>query len=90
MRRKDTFNTSGLILSKKLDKHQLPLYDDFYSKLKNCNPLDKEDDGFEKLLITGYSEEQILKKLGYHNKDDVPTSGAMQKKILSWQKEYTC
>ena len=46
----------------KIDKHQLPLYDDFYSKLKNCNPLDKDDD-FQKLLITGYSEEQFLKKL---------------------------
>ena len=46
----------------KLDEQQLPSYDDFYSKLKNSNPLDKEYDDFQKLLNTGIMEEQALKK----------------------------
>ena len=33
----------------KLDEQQLPPYDDFYSKLKNSNPLDKEFDDYQKL-----------------------------------------
>ena len=53
------FNTPN-----KLDKQQLPSYDDFYSKLKNSDPLDKEFDDYQKLLITGRTEEQALKKLG--------------------------
>ena len=46
----------------KLDEQQLPSYDDFYSKLKNSNPLDKKYDDFQKLLNTGIMEEQALKK----------------------------
>ena len=45
----------------KLDEQQLPSYDDFYSKLKNSNPLDKEFDDYQKLLNTGITEEQALK-----------------------------
>ena len=46
----------------KLDEQQLPSYDAFYSKLKNSNPLDKEYDYFQKLLNTGLTKEQALKK----------------------------
>ena len=46
----------------KLDEQQLPSYDDFYSKLKNSSPLDKEYDEFQKPLNTGITEEQPLKK----------------------------
>ena len=52
----------------KLDEQQLPSYDDFYSKLKNSNPLDKEYDDFQKLLKIGITEEQALKKLGLKTK----------------------
>ena len=52
----------------KLDEQQLPSYDDFYSKLKNSNPLDKEYDDFQKLLNSGLTEEQALKKLGLETK----------------------
>ena len=45
------------------DEQQLPSHDDFYSKLMTSNPLDKEYDGFQKLLNTGLTEEQALKKL---------------------------
>ena len=48
----------------KLDEQQLPSYDDFCSTLKNSNPLDKEYDGFQKLLKTGLTEEQALKNSG--------------------------
>ena len=48
----------------KPDEQQIPSYDDFYGKLKNSNPLDKEYDDFQKLLNTGITEEQALKKLG--------------------------
>ena len=47
-----------------LDEQQLPSYDDFYTKPKNSNPLDKEFDGFQKLLKTGLTEEQALKNSG--------------------------
>ena len=52
----------------KLDEQQLPSYDDFCSTLKNSNPLDKEYDVFQKLLKTGLTEEQALKKLGLETK----------------------
>ena len=52
----------------KLDEQQLPSYDDFYSKLKNSNPLDKEFDDYQKPLNTGITEEQALKKLGPKSK----------------------
>ena len=51
-----------------LDEQQLSSYDDFYSKLKNSNPLDKEYDDFQKLLTIGITEEQALKKLGLKTK----------------------
>ena len=43
----DRFDTPN-----KLDEQQLPSYDNFYSKRKNSNPLDKEYDDFQKLLNT--------------------------------------
>ena len=48
----------------KLYEQRLPSYDDFHCKLKNSNPLDEDYDDFQKLLNTGLSEEQALKKLG--------------------------
>ena len=67
--KKDTFHTSGLIfITKILDEQQLPSYDDFYSKLNYDNPLDKEYDGYRKLLNNGITEEQALKKLGLKTK----------------------
>ena len=52
----------------KLDEQQLPSHDDFYSKLKKSKPLDKEYDDFQKLLNTGLTEEEALKKLGLKTK----------------------
>ena len=52
----------------KLDEQQLPSYHDFYSKLKNSNPLDKEIDDYQKFLNNGITEEQALKKLGLKTK----------------------
>ena len=45
----------------KLDEQQLASYDDFYSKLKNSKPLDKEFDDYQKLLNTRITEKQALK-----------------------------
>ena len=33
----------------KLDEQYLPSFDNFYSKLENSNPLDKEFDDYQKL-----------------------------------------
>ena len=52
---------------KKLHEQQLPSYDDFYSKLNNSNPLDKEFDDYQKLPNTGITEEQALKKFRSQN-----------------------
>ena len=51
----------------KLDEQQLPSYDDFYSNLKYSNPLYKEADDYQKLLITGITDKQALTKLGLKN-----------------------
>ena len=69
----------------KLDE-QLPSYDDFYSKLKNSNPLDKEFDDYQKLLNTGITEEQALKKLGLKTK---PATGLENYNYLKsiWEQE---
>ena len=59
-----------------LDEQQLPSYEDFYGKpsqnsQKNSNPLDKEFDDYQKLLNTGITEEQVLKKLGLKTKPPI-------------------
>ena len=71
----------------KLDE-QLPSYDDFYSKLKYSNHLDKEDEEFRKLLNTGLTEEQALKQLGLKTK---PFNGLEINNYLKsiWEQEQT-
>ena len=82
----NTFHTSGLIPRNKLDEQQLPSNDDFYSKLKNRNPLDKEYDDFQKLLNTELTEEQALKKLGLKTK--APTGSENYNYLESiWEQE---
>ena len=70
----------------KLDEQQLPSYDDFYSKLKNSNPLYKEADDYQKLFNTGITDEQTLKKLGLKNK---PPTGLENYNYLKyiWKQE---
>ena len=69
----------------KRDEQRLPSYDDFYSKLKNSNPLDKYDD-FQKLPNTGLTEEQALKNLGLKTK---PPTGLENYNYLKsiWEQE---
>ena len=61
---KEYFTYKGFDAPNQLDERQLPSYHNFYSKLKNSKPLDKEFWSFQKLLITGLSEEQVIKKFG--------------------------
>ena len=70
----------------KLDEQQIPSYDDFYGKLKNSNPLDKKHDDFQKLLNTGITEEQALKKIGLKTK---PPTGLENYNYLKsiWEQE---
>ena len=56
----------------KLDATFLPPYDCFFSKLRNYNPLEKEFTDFTKLLNSGFSQQESLKKLRLKN---VPPSG---------------
>ena len=56
----------------KLDATFLPPYDCFFSKLRNYNPLEKEFTDFTKLLNSGFSQQESLKKLSLKN---VPPSG---------------
>ena len=67
---------------KKLDEQHLPSYDEFYS----TNPLDKEFDDYQKLLNTGITEEQALKKLGFKTK---PPTGLENHSYLKsiWEQE---
>ena len=47
----------------KLDFPELPAYEDFFSRLRNNNPLDKDFIDYEKLRKSGFDEQQALKKL---------------------------
>ena len=47
----------------KLNNDHLPSYDSFYSKLRSCNPLEKEYLDFEKLLQSGLTLESAMQKL---------------------------
>ena len=63
VRLKNSSPMSGLTLPKMLNATFLPLYDCFFSKLKNYNPLEKEFTDFTKLLNSGFSQKESLKKL---------------------------
>ena len=56
----------------KLDATFMPPCFCFFSKLRNCNPVEKEFTDFTKLLNSGFSQQESLKKLRLKN---VPTSG---------------
>ena len=47
----------------KLDHTTLPPYEDFFSKLKNCNPLEADWLAYQKLLSQGKTPREALKKL---------------------------
>ena len=56
----------------KLHATFLPPWNCFFSKLRNYNPLEKEFTDFTKLLNSGFSQQESLKKLRLKN---VPPSG---------------
>ena len=70
----------------KLDATFLPPYDRFFSKLRNYNPLEKEFTDFTKLLNSGFSQQESLKKLRLKN---VPQSGIDNYNYLKvvWEQE---
>ena len=47
----------------KLNDTQLPPYESFFNKLRNCNPLESEYTDYEKLLKSGSTPESALAKL---------------------------
>ena len=47
----------------KMQNTELPQYDAFYSKLRNCNPLEAEYTDYENLLKNGLTTEQAVIKL---------------------------
>ena len=69
----------------KLNFPELPPYEDFFSKLRNNNPLDKDFLDYEKLRKSGLDEEQALKKLQIKT---VPPSGFNNYNYLqeTWKK----
>ena len=46
-----------------LNNKELTPYDSFFSKLRNCNPLEKDYNDFENLTTSGLSSEQAVCKL---------------------------
>ena len=64
----------------------LPPYDCFFSKLRNYNPLEKEFTDITKLLNSGFSQQESLKKLRLKN---VPSSGIDNYNYLKvvWEQE---
>jgi hypothetical protein len=43
--------------------HGRSAYDDFYSKLKNCNTLESSRLHFDQLLTEGLTQEEVLKNM---------------------------
>ena len=56
----------------KLNNKELPLYDSFFSKLRNINPLEKDYNDFENITTNGLSSEQAVCKLGLNG---IPPTG---------------
>ena len=56
----------------KLSRQSLPSYDEFYSRLRNCNPLDKTFSDYQNLLKAGFSNEEALRKLKL---SEIPPTG---------------
>ena len=72
VRLKDSSPMSGLTLPKTSMQIFFLLTTVFFSKLRNYNPLEKEFTDFTKLLNSGFSQQESLKKLRLRN---VPPSG---------------
>ena len=70
----------------KLDAPFLPPYECFFSKLNDHNPLEKEFTHFTKLLNSGLSQQEALKKLRLK---EVPPSGVDNYNYLKviWEEE---
>ena len=70
----------------KLDAIFHPPYDCFFGKLRNHNPLEKEFTDYTKLLNSGFSQQESLKKLRLKN---VPPSGIENYNYLKvvWEQE---
>ena len=70
----------------KLDFPELSLYEAFFSKLRNNNPLDNDFIDYEKLRKSGFDEQQALKKLQIKT---VPSSGLDNYNYLqeTWKKK---
>ena len=47
----------------KMNSSELPPYDDFFSKLRNVNPPEKDYSDYQKLLICGLKTEEALSKM---------------------------
>ena len=77
---------NGSIRQKKLDAPFLPPYECFFFKLKDHNPLEKEFIDFTKLLNSGLSHKEALKKL---RMKEVPSSGVDNYNYFKviWEKE---
>ena len=60
-----------------------PSYDDFFSKLKNCNTLEREHVRYQALMKDGLSSEQALSKMGLKS---VPLTG--QEEYLLLREEF--
>ena len=56
----------------KLSQQSLPSYDAFYSRLRNCNPLDKTFSDYQNHLKAGCSSEEALRKLKL---SEIPPTG---------------
>ena len=46
----------------KMNNSELPPYDAFFSKLRNVNPLEKDNSDYQKLLSCGLKTEEALSK----------------------------
>ena len=71
---------------KKLLNTELPAYNDFFSKLRNNNPLESDYAPYGKLIESGMTSEQAMKQLRL---DSIPPTGAdnYQYLIDTWKSQ---
>ena len=80
----------------KMNNSEFPLYDTFFSKLRNVNPLEKDyqndqdyDSDYQKLLSRGWKTEEALSKMMFPKP---PPSGEETYQYLldMWNQEIMC
>ena len=86
---KDFFPYEWFDCPQKMSNTELPPYDAFFSKLRNVNPLEKDNSGYQKLLGCGLKTEEALSKMKFFK--PAPSGEENYQYLLDiWNHENKC